>query len=132
MRELKKGSLGMLLLQLLSEKPSYGYELGERLRARSDGALQFDEGAIYPLLHDYARRGLVSSYWEADVTPAAGVGVEAEPGGASARKGPPRRYYRLTDAGRQALEVHRAEWQAFARAVGSVLSGSAPNVATTS
>jgi hypothetical protein len=47
-RELKKGSLGMLLLQLLRERPSYGYELSERLRTRSGGVLSFDEGAIYP------------------------------------------------------------------------------------
>ena len=44
MRELKKGSLGMLLLQLLRERPSYGYELSERLRTRTGGTLSFDEG----------------------------------------------------------------------------------------
>ena len=64
MRELKKGSLGMLLLQLLQERPSYGYELCERLRTQSDGTLRFDEGAMYPLLHEYERRGLVTGYWE--------------------------------------------------------------------
>ena len=73
MRELKKGSLGMLLLHLLRERPSYGYELSERLRTRSGGTLSFDEGAIYPLLHAYERRGLVIGFWETiDEQPLAG------------------------------------------------------------
>jgi DNA-binding PadR family transcriptional regulator len=123
-RELKKGSLGMLLLQLLRERPSYGYELSEQLRTRSGGVLSFDEGAIYPLLHAYERRGLVLGYWERGDEPVllgetAGVpdGVE------SARKGPRRRYYRLTDRGVAALSTSVVEWQTFAEAIGRVLGG---------
>jgi DNA-binding PadR family transcriptional regulator len=124
MRELKKGSLGMLLLQLLRERPSYGYELCERLRTRSGGILSFDEGAIYPLLHAYERRGLVSGYWESSdepLVPGRPSGLSG--GGESARKGPRRRYYRLTDRGVAALRTSVSEWQTFAEAIGRVLSG---------
>ena len=123
MRELKKGSLGMLVLQLLHERPSYGYELCERLRTQSDGTLSFDEGAIYPLLHEYERRGLVTGYWErSDEQPP--LGRNAETGGVSEspRKGPRRRYYRITDRGVAALQISVAQWQTFAEAVGRVLA----------
>jgi PadR family transcriptional regulator, regulatory protein PadR len=124
MRELKKGSLGMLLLQLLSEGPSYGYELSERLRRRSGGVLSFDEGAIYPLLHAYERSGLVLGYWEGGGKQLLPEGTPDTPGGSeSERKGPRRRYYRLTDRGVAALSTSVAEWQTFAQAVGRVLSG---------
>ncbi len=121
MRELKKGSLGMLLLQLVRERPSYGYELGEWLRTRSGGTLSFDEGAIYPLLHEYERRGLVSGYWESSAEQLLPGGTTGLP--ESARKGPRRRYYRLTDRGAAALSTNIAEWQTFAEAIGRVLSG---------
>ena len=124
MRELKKGSLGMLLLQLLHERPSYGYELSERLRTRSGGVLSFDEGAIYPLLHAYERRGLVRGYWESGDEPLVPDGPAGLLGGVeSARKGPRRRYYRLTDRGVAALRMNVAEWQTFAEAMGRVLGG---------
>ena len=124
MRELKKGSLGMLLLQLLRERPSYGYELSERLRTRSGGVLSFDEGAIYPLLHAYERRGLVLGYWERGDEPLLPGELAGMPGGSeSSRKGPRRRYYRLTDRGVAALSTSVAEWQSFAEAIGRVLGG---------
>lgn len=124
MRELKKGSLGMLVLHLLRERPSYGYELCERLRTRSGGTLSFDEGAIYPLLHAYERRGLVLGYWESSGAPLPPGGTAGMPGGGeSARKGPRRRYYRLTDRGVAALSSSVAEWHSFAEAIGRVLGG---------
>ena len=66
MRELKKGSLGLLVMRLLHERPSYGYELCERLRERTDGTLTFEDGAMYPLLHAFERDGLAEGYWEAE------------------------------------------------------------------
>ena len=114
----------MLLLQLLRERPSYGYELSERLRTRTGGVLSFDEGAIYPLLHAYERRGLVLGYWESSDGPLPPGGTADTPGGPeSARKGPRRRYYRLTDRGVAALSTSVAEWQTFAEAIGRMLDG---------
>lgn len=125
MRELKKGSLGMLLLRLLNEQPSYGYELCERLRARTDGVLTFEDGAIYPLLHDFERRGVIAGYWGADdvaheVSSETTHGTGATTTSAT-RKGPRRRYYRLTTEGRAALRASIEEWQMFSQAVQRVL-----------
>lgn len=115
MRELKKGSLGLLVLHLLYERPSYGYELCERLRERSQGALSFEDGAIYPALHSFERDGLVEGYWEG----------EAATEGEAERKGPRRRYYRLTPSGVEALRVAVQEWHTFSGAMGRVLGGEA-------
>jgi PadR family transcriptional regulator PadR len=115
MREFKKGSLVMLILRLLYERPSYGYELCERLRARSAGTLSFEDGAVYPLLHTLEHDGLAEGYWESAADGAAGGDSD---GG---RKGPSRRYYRLTPNGVQALRSAIAEWSAFSTAVERVI-----------
>jgi PadR family transcriptional regulator PadR len=114
-RELKKGSLSLLLLRLLSERPSYGYELCERLRQRSEGALSFEDGAIYPLLHEFERQQWIEGYWET-TTEGAADGAETE------RRGPRRRYYRLTPRGVEALRAALADWQTFTAAVSRILA----------
>ena len=119
MRELKKGSLGMLVLSLLREQPGYGYELCERLRERTDGTLTFEDGAIYPLLHEYERQGLIEGYWETK--------SDAE---ATERKGPRRRYYRVTPHGVTALRENVAEWHTFSEAVARLLGDPQPRPAT--
>jgi PadR family transcriptional regulator PadR len=127
MRELKKGSLGLLLLHLLQSKPSYGYELCERLRDQSGGMLSFEDGAIYPLLHTFERQGWVEASWEEVSVP------EFAPTTEAVRRGPRRRYYRLTQRGQEALEAALSEWHLFAGAVRRVLgetSGGQPRPAT--
>src|SRR5215469_11533430 len=116
MREFKKGSLGMLVLHLLYERPSYGYELCERLRERSAGTLTFEDGAVYPLLHALERDGLAEGYWES-----APDGQVEPRGDSSERKGPRRRYYRLTANGVQAMRSAIEEWSAFSSAVERVI-----------
>ena len=112
MREMKKGSLGLLTLHLLYERPSYGYELCERLRERAGGELKFEDAAMYPLLHSYERDGIVEGYWES--------GGE-EDGETAQRRGPRRRYYRLTPRGVEALRAALQEWRTFSRAVGRII-----------
>jgi PadR family transcriptional regulator PadR len=113
LRELKKGSLGLLTLQMLFERPSYGWEICQRLRERSDGALTFEDGAIYPLLHSFEHDGLAEGYWE------------VEEAGEATRKGPRRRYYRLTAQGVAALRNALADWQTFTHAIGQILDDQA-------
>jgi hypothetical protein len=67
---------------------------------------------------------LVLGYWESGDEPLPPGGSSGMPqGGESARKGPRRRYYRLTVRGVAALRTNVAEWQTFAHAVGRVLGG---------
>jgi PadR family transcriptional regulator PadR len=93
-----KGHLELLLLSALEAGPAHGYGLIERLRADSEGALDFAEGTIYPALHRLERDGLLESAWDE----------------ASARR---RRVYSLTPRGRAELVRQRDAWRSFSRAV---------------
>ena len=103
--DMRKGSTTVLILSLLDEGPMYGYQLAKELAARSGGIFDFKEGTLYPALHRMEKDGLVTSYWEV---------VE---------EGPSRKYYALTDQGRDALARRSRDWGNFARALLRVLEG---------
>jgi PadR family transcriptional regulator PadR len=100
--EALKGHLDGLLLAVLADEPAHGYAVIEALRARSEGALDLQEGTVYPALHRLERDGLLESRWET---------------GAPRR----RRVYRLTRRGRRALGERRHEWRAFARTMNALM-----------
>jgi PadR family transcriptional regulator, regulatory protein PadR len=97
--QLKKGALGLCVLALLARSESYAYEIASTL---SD-AIGMGEGTIYPLMRRMQTDGLVATYL-----------VESS-------SGPSRKYYKLTPAGRKALEDQGQEWRAFASAVEALL-----------
>lgn len=97
-----KGTLPTLILESLLREPSHGYRIAQDIKARSEGVLDFKEGTLYPALHKLEQEGLVESY-------------------DAIEKGRQRRYYRITDGGRETLEKDRAEWTALSRAVTTIL-----------
>lgn len=98
---LLRGILDACLLALIGEQDRYGYELAHALRAA--GLPIVKDGSIYPLLARLERRQLLESYR------------------APASAGPPRRYYRLTAAGRAELDDAHAVWSEVARGVDAIL-----------
>jgi PadR family transcriptional regulator PadR len=102
-RELKRGSLELIVLHLLGSGEAYGYEIVSKLTAETNGALEVTDGTLYPVLYRLERAGFVTVRWE---TPDRGV---------------PRKYYRLTDAGRGELERLTYEWTTFAKAMNRLL-----------
>ena len=100
--QLKKGVLGLCVLALLARQDSYSYEIASRL---SD-SIGMGEGTIYPLMRRMQSDGLVETYL-----------VESS-------SGPSRKYYRLTEAGRTALDGQTEEWRAFTRAVEALIAPS--------
>ena len=102
--QLRRGVLPYCVLAALAAEQRYGFEL---VGVLSDTyGLATSEGTIYPLLSRLRRDGLVATTWR-----------ESE-------AGPPRRYYRLTEAGERALAAFRADWRAFRSAVDDlVLAG---------
>src|SRR5689334_3972033 len=100
--DLLRGHVDALLLAVLADAPGHGYELNQRLVARSGGELDVNEGSLYPALHRLERGGLVESEWNAG-------------------DGRRRRVYRLTRSGRRAVTASRQEWRMFASAVQKVL-----------
>jgi PadR family transcriptional regulator, regulatory protein PadR len=98
-----KGHLDALILAVLADGPLHGYAIIEKLKRRSEGALELPEGTVYPALHRLEAAGLLSSEW-------------------SQGEGRRRRVYELTRRGRRELGERRTEWRDFARAVEAVLA----------
>ena len=103
-RELKRGALELIVLQLLAPGEAYGYEIVTKLSAATGGELEVTDGTLYPVLYRLERAGFVSVRWE---TPERGV---------------PRKYYRLTRDGRGELDRLAREWTTFARAMDKLLA----------
>lgn len=103
LRELRKGTASLLLLDLLAARPMYGFELAEAMRERTNGVLAFKEGTLYPALHRLEAEGLVKPYWQ------------------DSPRGPRRRYYRLTAKGRKALAERREHWHTLVEAINGAL-----------
>ncbi|OUJ06873.1 PadR family transcriptional regulator [Acetobacter malorum] len=97
--QFKKGVLELCVLALLSRADSYGYDIASRLSE----AIDMGEGTIYPLMRRMQKDGLVSTYF-----------VESS-------SGPPRKYYALTEHGRQSLNSQRTAWTTFTKAVHAIL-----------
>jgi PadR family transcriptional regulator len=99
--QLRRGTIEFCVLALLRDRERYGFELVRTLSG-VDGMVT-SEGTIYPLLTRLRREDLVTTSWrESD-------------------SGPPRRYYRLTEAGKAALTDFTKEWARFRDAVDSLL-----------
>ena len=97
--QLKKGALPLCVLALLSEHDGYAYDIAARLAKGID----MGEGTIYPLMRRLQADGLVETYL-----------VESP-------AGPPRKYYRLTEAGRSSFASQKAAWSAFSGAMHDIL-----------
>jgi DNA-binding PadR family transcriptional regulator len=95
----------MLILEVASQGPTYGYELAQTVGERSRGYFELKEGSLYPALHRLERQKLLRSFWrEAD--------------------GRRRKYYELTDAGRAELGARKKSWLSFTAGVNGVLGTS--------
>lgn len=101
-----RGHLENLVLAALRSGDAHGFEILKRLEAAGSGALKLKEGSLYPALYRLEAEGLVKAAWE---------------GGDTARRGPRRRVYHLTDQGAKRLEQSRGEWELFVRVIGGIL-----------
>jgi PadR family transcriptional regulator, regulatory protein PadR len=98
-RELKRGSAELLILALLEEEERHGYQIGQLIAERSEGAITFHVTSLYPTLYRLEDKGLIEGRW-----------VEK----AGVRR---RRYYRLTPGGRGVLSKQRSIWETFSAAL---------------
>lgn len=100
--QLRKGSLELAILAVLCARPLYGLEILRNLE--TSAGLIVVEGTVYPLLSRLRALGLVDSQW-----------VESD-------SGHPRKYYRLTTAGRdRAIEMSRI-WERFSASLSNLLA----------
>ena len=62
-KELNAAISNLLVLAVLRQGPSYGYEIQRQIKQRSDGVLDWSEGMLYPVLHRLEKQGLVEARW---------------------------------------------------------------------
>jgi PadR family transcriptional regulator PadR len=105
-KELSAGTVSLALLAAMAQasEPLYGYLIAKRLE-KLDGVLSGKQSALYPVLRNLEAAGLLESFVEPSVS------------------GPPRRYYRITPAGRVTLREWAAAWRATRDSVDSILEG---------
>ena len=101
--DLLQGTLDLLVLRLLKSGPLNGWDIMQRIRVVSRDVLSVTPGALYPALHRLEQRGLVGASWGASE---------------SNRRA---KFYRLTAAGRKALDLERESWARFTGAVDALL-----------
>ena len=106
-KELSAGTVSLALLAVLGTagEPMYGYQIAKRLEQEGEGVLSGKQSALYPVLRNLEGGGLLDSFVEPSVS------------------GPPRRYYRITEVGRDALRDWSAAWRATRDSVDAVLQG---------
>jgi DNA-binding PadR family transcriptional regulator len=104
-KDLIAASATPLVLSILAAGESYGYAILKRVRELSAGDLEWTDGMLYPLLHRLGRLGYVTTEWR------------------TSPEGRRRKYYALTDEGRDALANQQRQWAAVTRALSDVWPG---------
>ena len=92
-KELLKGIVDLLILSLLNEKDSYGYEISKAIKRRTEDVFVLREPTLYLSLKRLEKRKMVFSYW----------GEES--------RGGRRKYYSITKEGRKALQTYARDWK---------------------
>ena len=108
-RQLKKGVMDMIVLQLVGEKDTYGYELIQELSRRGEDFFTLKEGTLYPVLYRLEDNGLIEAFWKHEV----GRSV-------------PKEYYRITENGREKLREYIGVWKSFENCVDSLCGEGEP------
>jgi PadR family transcriptional regulator, regulatory protein PadR len=101
--QLLKGILDGCVLAVIETEPVYGYELSKKLQ--DFGLSDVSEGTIYPVLLRLQKNGLIKG--------------EMQP----SDSGPNRKYYHLTEEGKESLDVIVAEWKQMVEPVNSLFKG---------
>ncbi len=106
-KELNGGTAALVLLGVLDKatEPMYGYQIAKLIEAQTEDVDIMKQGALYPVLRSLEAEGLLQS--------------EVEPSVA----GPPRRYYKITGAGRKALIMWKEIWEQTSYLVNAILKG---------
>jgi len=99
--QFKKGALELCVLATINNQDCYGYELSEKISAH----IEISEGSIYTLLRRLTKEEYFTTYL-----------VESN-------EGPSRKYYRLTDKGKEYLLEMTNQWNEFSNGVNEILGG---------
>lgn len=103
-RQMKKGVLDMLVLKFLETEPKYGYQIIQEMKEKSEKTFLLKDGTLYPILYRLEDEGLVVSRW----SEALGKQV-------------PRKYYVITESGKDALGRMEAVWKRISDGIARIM-----------
>lgn len=103
-RQMKKGVLDMLVLRLLKSEAKYGYQIIQEMKEKSEDTFLLKDGTLYPILYRLEDDKLVVSKWSE------AVGKQV-----------PRKYYEITEAGRNALDEIEGVWKRISDGVSKIM-----------
>ena len=98
--QMRKGVLELCILSIVSRQDAYASNIIEKLK---EARLIVVEGTLYPLLTRLKNEGMLGYRWE------------------ESTQGPPRKYYKITDAGRKSLDEMATDWKELMDAVERLL-----------
>ena len=98
-----RGSIDLLVLKTLSLQPMHGWGISQRIQQISQGALEVNQGSLYPALQRLEKAGLVASEW------------------GTTDNNRQARYYRLTASGKRALGAELESWERFSAGLNAIL-----------
>lgn len=104
-RELAKGDLPILILVVLATGASHGYAIAREVERQSGQSLRLREGSLYPALRVLEQDGLITGEWQ------------------TVPRGPARKVYHITAAGRAALAQRAQEWKQYVTMIEGILGG---------
>ena len=101
--DLLQGTLGMLVLRVLSRGELHGWGITLKLEQLTKSALQVDEGSLYPALYRMEDKGWIEAEWK------------------MTENNRRAKYYTLTRAGRKQLETEREQWDRMTAIIAQVM-----------
>ncbi len=104
--DLIRGHINTIILRTLYERDKYGYEIIEEIEAKSHGQYTLKQPTLYSALKRLESQGYITAYWKTD---------EVSNGGR-------RKYYTLTDSGREITEKNQSEWEYSRTVIDSLIS----------
>lgn len=107
--DLIRGNVDTVILKVLYEGDRYGYDLIKQINAKSDGQWEIKQPTVYACLKRLEKQGFVSSYWDS-----------------SESDGGRRKYYSLTDSGREVFLQYKNEFERANALFGGIIMGSEP------
>src|SRR5699024_8763479 len=94
-----KGTIDLLILSILNNQDGYGYEISRMIKEKTEGTFDMQEATLYLSLKRLNKGGAISSYW----------GNESQGG--------KRKYYAITESGKEQLQQYTDDWNQMAKMV---------------
>ncbi|MFB4168259.1 PadR family transcriptional regulator [Virgibacillus sp. JSM 102003] len=98
-KEMLKGTIDLLILSILDNQDGYGYEISRVIKERTKGTFDMQEATLYLSLKRLEKNAAITSYW----------GKESQGG--------KRKYYAITEAGKDQLQQYTEDWNQMAKMV---------------